>query len=73
MFNDMLANSLLSNTPSTYVGQMAKTGFFLKVGMLHIKVKGVKRRTPTMQVISLTLHTPWHFVGLKGQILKMCS
>ena len=46
------------------LGWGSKSLFFLKVVMLHIKLKG------KMQAISLTLHTPLTSgLGLEGQIL----
>ena len=40
-------------------GQKVKTGFFLKVVMLHIKLKGMEHRVPCMHIFcSYTHHRP---------------
>ena len=43
----MVANILPTDTPLTLgSGQKAKPCLFLKVVMLHIKLKGIERRAP---------------------------
>ena len=45
--SNMVANILLTDTPSTRgAGQKVKLCFFLKVVMLHIKLKGIEHRAP---------------------------
>ena len=50
----MIANILPADTPSTTgLGQKVKTLFFLKVVMLHIKLKGMEHRAPCKQIFCL--------------------
>ena len=43
--SQMVANCLPTDTPSTHgVGSKGQTIFFLKVVMLHIKLKGIEHR-----------------------------
>ena len=45
--SNMVANVLPTDTPSTQgVGQKVKLYLFLKVVMLHIKLKGIEHRAP---------------------------
>ena len=45
--SNMVANILLTDTPLTQGwGQNVKLNLFLKVVMLHIKLKGIKHRAP---------------------------
>ena len=45
--SNMVANSLPTETPSTQGwGQKVKLYFFLKVAILHIKLKGIGHRAP---------------------------
>ena len=45
--SNMVANILPTDTPSTQgVGQKVKLYLFLKVVMLHIKLKGIEHRAP---------------------------
>ena len=69
----MKANMLSLHTPTTPgVGSKGHFLFFLKVVMLHIKLKWKKCR-PTCKVILLNLHTPLTSgVGFNGQMLKLC-
>ena len=51
MYNNILANNLPSNRPSTSsVGSKVHNRFFLKVVKLHITIKGMERRTPCKQL-----------------------
>ena len=61
--SNMVANVLPTDTPSTWGwGQKVTPYFFLKVVMLHIKLKG------TMKASMLFFHTPLTpGVGSKGQ------
>ena len=45
--SNMVANILPTDTPSTQgVGSKGQTKLFLKVVMLHIKLKGIEHRAP---------------------------
>ena len=45
--SNMVAHNLPTDTPSTQgVGQKVKLYLFLKVVMLHIKLKGIEHRAP---------------------------
>ena len=47
----MIANILATDTPSTPgVGSKGQTNIFLKVVMLHIKLKGIELRAPWKQI-----------------------
>ena len=69
----MKANMLSLHTPTTpEVGSKGHLFSFLKVVMLHIKLKWKKCR-PTCKVTLFTFtHTLTSWVGFKGQIFKLC-
>ena len=47
VFSNMVANTLPTGTPLTRVmGQNVKPYIFVKVVMLHIKLKGIEHRAP---------------------------
>ena len=49
--SNMVANILPTDTPSAQgMGQNVKLYLFLKVVMLHIKLKGIERRSPWKQI-----------------------
>ena len=49
--SNMVANSLPTDTPSTWgLGQKVKLYLFLKVVMLHIKLKEIEHRAPWKQI-----------------------
>ena len=54
----MVANILPTDTPSTQGwGQKVKLYLFLKVVMLHIKLKGIEHRAPWKQICCHYTHT----------------
>ena len=58
----MIANILPTDTPLTQGGgvQKVKPYIFVKVVMLHIKLKGIDHRTPWKQICC-------HYTNVRGQ------
>ena len=62
----MVASILPTYTPSTPVVGSKVNIFFLKVVMLHIKLKGMERREPCKQMFIITLPSTPGVGGVKG-------
>ena len=57
-YNNMLANILHLHKPSNHGGVKRSFFSFLKVVMLHMKLTGMKHRTPCKQIVCPFTHPP---------------